>query len=259
MVTDSIVCLDDEIEGAVNFRDLGGYRAGSMRVRSGLLYRAGMTHRITPEGLRTLADRYGIRAVIDLRAETELRDDGIGAFEAAGIRHIHAPVFSNILYPAEEQQVRMEAMRNGTYDWADSYLRMTEVGGEAFRTVFRAVADPGSLPLVFHCAAGRDRTGVTAALLLGVLGVDADTVAADYARSGEFLLPHAARFIRGSARGRLTEEQMGRILATRAGVMYHFLATLAQRHGGAEGYARSIGVSDGEIAAIRAALLEPAT
>lgn len=258
MVTDSIVCLDDEIEGAVNFRDLGGYRAGAMRVRPGLLYRAGMTHRITADGLRTLADRYGIRAVIDLRAEGELRDDGIGAFESAGIRHIHAPVFANILYPAEEQQARMEAMRNGTYDWADSYLRMTEVGGDAFGTVFRSVADPDTLPLVFHCAAGRDRTGVTAALLLGVLGVDDDTVAADYARSGEFLLPHAARFIRESARGRLTEEQMGRILATRAEVMHRFLATLAKRHGGAEGYIRSLGVSEAEIAAIRGGLLEAA-
>lgn len=256
MVADSIVCLDDAVEGAVNFRDLGGYLAGDARVRPGQLYRSGMTHTISAAGLHTLATRYGIKSVIDLRAVGELRDDGTGAFAEAGIRHIHAPVFENILYPAEEQQQRLEEMRSGTFDWSASYLRMTEVGGAAFRSVFAAVADAESVPLVFHCAAGRDRTGVTAALLLRALGVDADTVAADYAHTGELLRPHATRFIRSDARDRLTEEQMIRLLATRAEVMHHFLDTLTDRYGSVEGYLASIGVTDDTLRAVRRTLLE---
>ncbi len=65
-------CLDAAVDGAVNFRDLGGHRAGAQRVRHGLLYRAAMTHEIAEDGLRTLVEHYGLRTVIDLRYAEEL-------------------------------------------------------------------------------------------------------------------------------------------------------------------------------------------
>lgn len=250
--------LDQQVNGAVNFRDLGGYRAGTATIRRGLVYRAGMTHHLSEAGLMLLRDRYGMRTVIDLRTEQEMTKDGVAAFHEAGIRHVHAPVFISLDQNEETRRVRLTAMREGRYDWVASYRQMIADGGAAFRQSFALLADAAALPLAFHCTAGRDRTGVTAALLLSMLGVEREQIAHDYALTGTYLRPHVARFLRPDARDQISEGQMLRILATSTEAMAVFLDWLDAEHGSAEGYLLGIGVTPTQIAAVRAALLEPA-
>ena len=250
------LCLDREVDGAVNFRDLGGYRAGAVRIRRGLLYRSGMTHTITPAGLQALVERYGLRTVIDLRAPSELAEDGVPAFDRFGIRYHHAPVFDNVTMTTEARAQRLAEMRAGTYDWTGIYVRMVDVGAAAYRQLFEVLARPDALPAVFHCAAGRDRTGVAAALLLAALGVEPEDIAADYALTGVHLRPHAGRFLRPSAPMRLTADEIARALDTSADAMAHFLALVTEQHGSVEGYLMSIGVAPETLMAIRDRLLE---
>lgn len=258
MTAVSVDILDEHVEGAVNFRDLGGYRAGGWRVRRGRVYRAGMTHHLSSTGLRALRDRYGIRTVIDLRSDEELRDDGVAPFHEAGIRHVHTPVFASLNVSQETRQVQLTAMQEGRYDWVASYRRMITEGGAAFRRSFGLLAQPEALPLVFHCTGGRDRTGVTAALLLSILGVAPDQVAHDYALTGTFLRPHIHRFGRPGQRMQIAPDAMARVLETSAESMTGFLTWLDGVHGSAEGYLLGLGITAEQIAAIRSTLVESA-
>jgi protein-tyrosine phosphatase len=253
-------CLDATVEGAVNFRDLGGHAVAGGRVRRGLLYRSAMTHTISASGLSRLAAEYGLRTAIDLRSEDEIETYGTAPFARIGVAYQHAPVVSRgRAAPPEIVQRYRQEMRAGTFDWTASYLRMVENGGEAFRRVFEALAAPGALPAVFHCVAGRDRTGVAAALVLGALGVSADDIAQDYALTGAHLRRHAHHFARQAERMDLTFEQLTAILDTEADAMHRFLDEITGRHGSVLGAVRSLDVQDATVSALRTALLDPAT
>lgn len=243
--------LDAHIEGAVNFRDLGGLRVGAGMVRHGLVFRSGMTHHITETGVETLAKQFGLRTIIDLRSVPELEEDGLPPVAVTGIRHLHTPVFSTLNLSPEVQAERNREMREGRFDWAASYQRMVTESPDAFRRIFALFADEANHPLVFHCTAGRDRTGVTAALLLSLLGVSHEDIAEDYHRTGPILQSHADRFIKPGRRMELTPEQMSRLLMTTADAMRGFLMWLSLEHGGAEGYLHSAGLSEPEMANIR--------
>jgi protein-tyrosine phosphatase len=257
MISQTAVCLDDHVDGAVNLRDLGGYRAGAGYIRPGLLFRSGMTHHITPRGLRALVERYGMRTAIDLRSDMELKDDGIAPFGDVGITHHHVPVFTSVDATAEMQQQRMAEMRSGNYDWAALYQQMTTNGAPAFARLFEVISEPDRLPAVFHCSGGRDRTGVSAALVLSILGVHDDDIAHDYAATGTYLQPHLALFSRFSMRMELAPSEMARVMETSAEAMHGFLAGLRASHGSTEGYLHSIGVTDEQIQRVRGLLLDP--
>ncbi len=251
-------CLDASIEGALNFRDLGGHRAGDSSVRRGMLYRSAMTHDISAAGLSLLAGDYGLRTVIDLRSEEEIAEYGTAPFEQAGVSYHHQPVTSRSASPPEIVRRYQQEMREGRFDWTASYLRMMESGRPALRNVFELLAAPGGMPAVFHCIAGRDRTGVAAALVLGTLGVSATDIAEDYAITGTHLRRQAHRFARQAERLELSTEQMTRILDTEADAMHRFLTKITGRHGSIEGAVLALGVEASTIAALRRALLEPA-
>ncbi|WP_431679479.1 tyrosine-protein phosphatase [Kitasatospora sp. KL5] len=209
------------LRGAVNARDLGGYRTADGRtVRPGAALRADALNRLTEDDLHALAD-HGLRQIVDLRSLDEVREAGpdrvpglptaeISAAElsatpvtvertaADGITLHHLPVFArdfdiyvalrNALADRDADKQRAllghgkaEAMMVGLYRW----FVTDAVARDRFATVIRLLAEPGGTPLLFHCTAGKDRTGWTAALLLTTLGVDRDTVFDDYLLTNE--------------------------------------------------------------------------
>ena len=176
-VNDTATPGDDRaIDGVFNFRDLGGLTTvGGRRTRSGLVYRADGLHRASPEGRLHLVGR-GVRRVIDLRTAAETHREG--RFDGNGVIYVHAPVVDSL--------GRFGTPPEGVDDLLlHHYRRMLDDNGPGFARVLGLVADSldAAEPVVFHCAAGKDRTGVLAALLLAGIGVDDDIVADDYARS----------------------------------------------------------------------------
>ncbi|MFE2916915.1 tyrosine-protein phosphatase [Kitasatospora indigofera] len=209
------------LRGAVNARDLGGYRTADGQVlRHGVALRSDGLNRLTDEDLDTLTG-YGLRQVVDLRSLDEVREAGpdrvpglpvaeiaaaelsatpitVGRTTPDGVTLHHLPVFAADfdIYVAlrdaladrspEKQRAllgdgRAAAMMVGLYRW----FVTDPVARERFATVLRLLAAPDGAPLLFHCSAGKDRTGWTAAILLTALGVDRDTVYADYLLTNE--------------------------------------------------------------------------
>jgi protein-tyrosine phosphatase len=158
-----------------NLRDLGGTPTADGRiVAPGRLYRGASMHRLEADHLEAVAP-LGIRAAIDLRSSEEV---GRGTFSggAAPIRHL--PIF-------ETGPSFREPIDDIARTLADAYLWMLSEGGASIRTALEVLGEPRDLPAVVYCAAGKDRTGVVVAIVLRLLGVEREVVAADYARSDE--------------------------------------------------------------------------
>jgi protein-tyrosine phosphatase len=164
-------------QGAENFRDLGGYRAsGGRRVKWGQIFRSDALHALTPTDL-TLCEALGFRTVYDLRREHE-RTRAPNVLPAS-VHTVVLPIGNDDV----SAEGLMQRIRDGETSEAlliDVYYDLVDTAADTFAELLTQLVDPGSEPALFHCAAGKDRTGIAAALLLTVLGVSEEDVLSDY-------------------------------------------------------------------------------
>jgi protein-tyrosine phosphatase len=239
------------LEAVHNFRDLGGYATADGRTtRWRILFRADGLYRLTPADVATL-EPLGLRTVIDLRSATELDERGRFPVDVHPVIFHHLPIVDATWADVERPKYERD---EDFLIWA--YQEMLTVGAPRFAAAFEALAEPGALPAVFHCAAGKDRTGLLAALLLGSLGVSRDDIVADYALTVEGM----ARFRVWAARE--WPEFIERMAALPAAftaalpeAMRHILSDLCREHGTIRNYVRSIGVSNGTLSTLESVLL----
>ena len=241
------------LEAVHNFRDLGGYPANDGSVTAwGRMFRADGLQRLTTADIEVVRS-LGLRTVIDLRSHAELAERGTFPRYSMDVNFAHHPVIDATWQLGEHRD-------KGEHDfltWA--YRDMLATGSARFAGAIEGLAAPGALPAVFHCAAGKDRTGVLAALVLGALGVPHEVILADYALTAD-----------GMQRMReWAGREMPELLQRMADVPSGFLAALpealgevidelAMSHGSIEQYVLSIGVSPTSLAALAAAFLTPA-
>ena len=250
------------LEGSFNFRDLGGYGAADGRtVRWGRLYRSDALHELTPGDVAHLR-ALGLRTVVDLRTERELDRSGRGPLGSGDVAFHHLAVV--------KEGVRGDGTPDGAADGeavgapvpggddlAERYLWYLDVGGDAIARALTLFGADEHYPLVFHCAAGKDRTGVLAALVLELLGVDRDTIVADYVITAERirLILDRWRAEPGFA------ERMAKVPPSRfsveASTMVGFLDGLQARYGGARAWAVGAGVAAEDLDRMADQLLEP--
>ncbi len=172
-------------EGPINFRDLGGYAVeGRGQVRWGRLYRSDSLHTITPDDVPRLRE-LGVRTAIDFRSGDEIDRLGIGPLGEVSVRHVHCPTFDG----ARTEEPPLFEGKTA----AEFYALMTDRGSPAYVAALESLTEPDTLPAVFFCLAGKDRTGCFAALVLGLLGVSNDDIVLDYAlHTGDRADPHRA-------------------------------------------------------------------
>ena len=238
-----------QLEGAFNFRDLGGYPAADgRRVAWRRLFRADGLARLTDGDLARLDD-LGIATVVDLRTPMELERAPTPAVPSSPDVH-HLPMFD--VLPDEEELP----------DWVDArfligrYSQMLDDGRNAVAEAIRVLASPGAVPAVFHCTAGKDRTGILAAVVLGLLGVPDESIVADYELSRDAMvqfLEHLRATLREEQRAGLDRREDA-ILAARPEVMAGLLDHVRSAYGSFEGLASAFGAGDA-VEPLRAALL----
>jgi len=229
-----------------NFRDLGGYETVDGRsVRWRTLFRADGVHRMTIDDIAPL----GVRTVLDLRTPTELDERGRFTHDSVGYHHL--PILEKT-WDREALNVEVDAAEF----LAARYLEMLDEGAESIGRALHILADPSSLPLVFHCAAGKDRTGVVAAIVLDVLGIRDDDIATDYSLSRLGMDRFRAWILETYPEAAdAMSDQPQAFLAAPVEAMHLFLAGLRERHGSVDAYVASLGVSDDVLDAVRENLL----
>ena len=257
------------LEGGRNFRDVGGYTTTDGRmVKWGKVFRSGTMTNLTDRDYEFLST-LGIRAVCDFRANEE-REREPTVWRTSGERaeyftrnyaaesDLKQVLGSDSLTAEKVREAMMKLYGELPYEHADSY-----------RTMFKSLA-AGQAPLAFNCSAGKDRTGVAAALLLTMLGVPRETIVADYALS-ERVVDYEAQFVSTAAPknpeakpgpwdfiGRLPREVRAPLLRSEPEYIRSALARVETQEGSIDAYFRRVlNISAQEQRAIRESLLEP--
>jgi protein-tyrosine phosphatase len=229
-----------ELEGVWNFRDLGGYQGhDGQRLRWRRLFRADGLDRLTATDLEEI-ERLRLRTVVDLRTGDEVARGRL-ATAAGPVDWFHLPML-DVLPPPERYGTWIDPSVK-----AEQYLGMVSAAPDTIAGFLRLACDPASYPLVFHCFAGKDRTGILTALVLGLLGVADDDIAADYALSGP-AMPRLLEWLRAnseeSADQLRLESNVAIIMAAEPATMTEFLQGFRAAHGSFEAYAAAVGHPD---------------
>ena len=258
-----------DIEGAYNVRDLGGYATlDGHQTRWRTFLRSDGMHRLTPRSQERLV-QYGIRTVIDLRRTWEVRYAPNVFADSLQVKYRHQNLLGDDpTEPAAVSETGIEA--TGPLGWpvqqnyaetttrslGPQYSAWLDRGQDRVAKTLGTLAEPGALPAVFHCSAGKDRTGIISALLLSLAGVPAQTIAEDYTLSAPQLfdvyvnevappdLP-AAYSVEDYESDHCPPE-----------AMLETLAHLEDRYGGVEAYVRECGLSANQVESLREALVE---
>ena len=240
------------LDALFNFRDLGGYAAaGGRRVRWRVLYRADGLHRLEGPDIASVAE-LGIATVLDLRTAAELDERGRFPVDEVPVDYRHLPLIPAIWDPAT-----LPGHAPAEDFLTERYLEMLDVGQEAIVEALHVLASAEAYPAVFHCAAGKDRTGMLAAVILSLLGVDDDDVAADYGLSGEGM-SRMVDWVRENDPEWLEamQDQPTAFLGAPAEVMHRVLESVRLEHGSMEGYVARLGVAGDVVDRMRDHLLD---
>lgn len=254
-----------ELEGGRNFRDLGGYSTVTGEtVKWGTLFRSGSMHKLTPKDQRFLSG-LGIKIICDLRTAQErigeptklpesqfdiihFADQGAGDYDE---------LLSTLANPDTDGNTMKMVMQS-------IYRKILFQQREAFSEMFERLSS-NDLPLVFHCSAGKDRTGVAAALVLAALQVPEETIVADYALSDQ-VVDYRTELGIGASSGKgdshplsaVPTDVISALLSSDPSYIEVALAEAKAKHGSVLHFIQvEYGVSDRELAAIRANLLDP--
>ena len=226
------------LQGADNFRDMGGYPAqGGAVTRWGVFYRADALNNLTTSDINLLRDA-GLTTVVDMRSrqEAERAPDSLAFSEE--IECYNIPLMSE------------SAIDKAIYEapFKELYITFAEYGKKKIAKVFTAMAKSRGA-CVFHCHAGKDRTGIIAALLLMLSGACLGDVIADYEVSGTYYKTRAANYDFGVI------ELNTNYIGSPPENIEHFIKHIATKYGGAMQYLLAAGTSAADIAALKGKFL----
>jgi protein-tyrosine phosphatase len=234
------------LEGAVNFRDLGGYdTVDGQRTRWRVLFRADGLGELTEADFDVMR-ALSIRTVVDLRSDFEVEQSRFDV-EAHPVAFHHFPFLHSLPRPDE---FTMTPGLLGT-----QYTEMLDDAAPQIIGALSALAGDEAQPAVFHCTAGKDRTGLLAALVLSLLGVPDETVVADYALSGAAMQRLRAKLVLKYPDGADVIADSDEVFSANPANMEALFAHMRQRYGSVHEYAVAVGVPEAVIARLRAVML----
>ena len=233
------------VPGAVNLRDTGGLPASDGSTRHGVLFRSGSLAGIGAAG-RSALGSLNLQRIIDLRDDDEVLAAPSGLEDAVPTHRV--PLVLGSVASFFERDISLLEM----------YLDLLENSATRIVHAVRGIGD--AQPVLVHCTAGKDRTGLTVALTLAAVGVEREAVIADYALSETMLPPERNRRIVSWLRSSHPEAVHAEELAVRspAHVMSALLREVDRSYGSAAGYLTSAGLREDELVHLRTRLVDAA-
>ncbi|MCZ8513762.1 tyrosine-protein phosphatase [Paenibacillus filicis] len=232
-----------KLQGAYNVRDLGGYAAADGRMtRWGQVYRADGLHKLSELDQQELIAR-GLAKVVDLRHDREIEEmkDVFAGSDRVAYHHV------SLINPTSTANSSIRSL-------GDMYVGMLEQAHPSIRAVMELIAGEEQRAVLFHCTAGKDRTGVISGLLLQLAGVPDDIIIEDYAMTSECIAPLMEE-LRAGRPEMVPAEMYEKFLGCDRDNMSMMLGYLQEAYGGAERYLLSIGVTEAQVASLKSKLL----
>lgn len=231
-----------EIEGSWNVRDLGGYPTEDGRsTRWRTIVRAGNLDKVTPAGQQALLD-YGIRTIVDLRGPEEVEEYPDVFARSTQVVYRHLPILRN-------------GYANGYVTLGKLYTNYLDAYPSEVGKIITAVAEsaPGTL---MHCHAGKDRTGIMTALLLGAAGVPEEVIAEDYALTNAEIAHLVGEWREYALKHGSDMERFEHDVSADAETMLGTLAHLVHHYGGVTEYLRICGIPVEDLQHLKERLVE---
>jgi protein tyrosine/serine phosphatase len=234
-------------DGCLNVRDLGGVvLEDGGETRYGVLVRADNIRRLTEDGWRSLA-AHGVSRIVDLRWQTELDEDPPRDLD---IDVVHVSLLGEFDPDFKDDIGDYMAADDPAGYWAISYTRILEKFAPNFARALAAIADAPDGAVVFHCAGGKDRTGLVAALVLRLAGAPIAEIAHDYGLTFERRAGVPDRWVEAAT----DEDERARrsfMQHTPPEAMQRALEQLEHRHGSVEAYLLHAGLDEGRVERLR--------
>jgi protein-tyrosine phosphatase len=238
------------LTGTFNIRDLGGYSTatGSSTLWRRLL-RADSLHKLDQAGIAALLAE-GLTTVVDLRHEHELIAAPSPFAAHAGVTYLNVDLLADLLPDAHGEY------QEGRDVLLDLYVRVIDDRGAKLLQILDAIANAPDGAVLFHCAAGKDRTGIVAALLLGIAEVQRDAILDDYELTTLQMAAVMPDYERRAAERGQDLRNLHALLASRRETMAALLDHIDMRHGGIPAYLAAIALSPNATDKLRSRLLE---
>ena len=243
------------VKGVDNFRDIGGYLTSDKKeIEWGMVYRSDCLDSIE-NTQATLIEQLGIKTVIDLRALNEIEQSKIVPLSSQ-IQVFNTPLYSARLDSyyrrIHDEKVTLDSLRHIVLDM---HIEFVENHTESFYQIFEILQNPNVYPVLLSCKSGKMRVGFLTALLLKMLGVDQETIVADYTLSDQYCrLPQVSLF--GEALSEESQEIITAFYSSQPQYMDDIFDYLNTRYGGVFEYLQTrVGLSAHEIAHLRALLV----
>jgi len=240
-------------ESVPNFRDIGGYRTrDGHTVTWRRLFRSGELGNMTRSDFDRLTEEIGLTSVIDLRSSIEIERHGIGLLSEAGIRYHSISFITGGGNRDEEERLFREFTNMGEF-----YLHLVQQKefGKRIVEALEIIAEPGNHPLVFNCAVGKDRTGILAAILLSVLGVEDEDIIEDYSLSNPYMEELINRMNNDARMAEFARRLPAYFWKAAPESMALFLSTLQREYGSVRDFLSAQGVEPFLIQRLESALL----
>lgn len=234
------------LEGAVNFRDLGGYEtADGRRTKWRTLFRADGLSQLTTQD-RAVIRQLGVATVVDLRTAAEV-ERGRFPVDELPVDFHNLPLLEEVPHPDKFK------LTPGLL--ASQYVSMTKDAAPKIAKVLTIVSTRHAHPVIVHCTAGKDRTGVLTAVLLGLLGVPDETIVADYALSTQAMQRLRAKMIDRYPEGRAVIEEANEVFSAAPANISGLLDTLRLEYGSIDAYAAAAGAGPEVVAGLKETML----
>ncbi len=239
-------------ESIQNFRDIGGYKtAKGQTVAWRRLFRSGDLRQMTQSDFQKLKKEIKLATVIDLRSAQEIERQGVGLVSEANVRYHSVPFIAGA-NRAEDERLFRKCTNMGEF-----YLHIVRHKdfGSQIITALEVIAEAKNHPLVFHCAVGKDRTGILASILLSVIGVQDTDIIKDYTLSGPFMIELLKHIKSDPKMAEGAKPLPGYFWKATPKSMELFLTTLRQEYGTVPGYLKTQGAEKSLIKRLKKALL----
>lgn len=234
-----------DLPSLVNFRDVGGLRTtDGRRLRHGRLFRSDSLQDISEDEAGVLADRLGLGYVIDLRVGAEAVGEGRGPLARRPVGYLNIPLIDVDGPPGQPGRMLLDFY----VDHLEHDLNLP--------VAVETVAHATRRPTLVHCAAGKDRTGLTLLLVELLCGVTMDDVRADFLRTADSMEAIRARLAAWPRYARNMATLSAEIYRCEPHSVEGLLDALQDRYGTAEGWAQAKGVPDAAVERLREHLVE---
>ena len=253
------------LNGTTNTRDIGGYITGDMgTLRSGQIIRSDRLSRLTANDFQKL-EEMGLKTVIDLRTRKE-HDESPTVWEGDNPpRFFHFPVgdANNDWFRAQRKMFKKNrfTQRQSLEHMIDGYRMIAEEGTTSYQKLMEVVLDESNWPVLIHCSAGKDRSGVAVALILEALGVDRETIMEEYLLTNEIsrieeksvILSKESKDLSRGSRFAAASAWLP-IVGVDAKMLEAFYASVDEKYGSIDAFLTELGVDQDARSALSASL-----